>query len=153
MPWVRIDEDFPDHRKLAELGDYAPLCGWLFVCGLAYCNRQLTDGRIPWPHIPRLASFRRISIETGEVPGMAKFGDDIDADDLALRLIAVGLWEDHKTHIHVHDYHVYQPSRAEVEAEREQKRLAGRAGGIARAKRRAKQSAKRGANHDVKQSA
>jgi hypothetical protein len=137
MVWVRLDDSFPDHRKIAELGDYAPLCGWLFICGLAYCNRQLTDGLIPKGHVVRLSSFRRLSIETGGVPGMMSMGDDIDADTLALLLESVGLWEDRETHWYIHDYPDYQPTKAEVEAERANKQAAGRAGGQASAQARA----------------
>jgi hypothetical protein len=146
MVWVRLDDSFPDHRKIAELGDYAPLCGWLFICGLAYCNRQLTDGLIPKGHVVRLSSFRRLSIETGGVPGMMSMGDDIDADTLALLLESVGLWEDRETHWYIHDYPDYQPTKAEVEAERANKQAAGRAGGQARAERRGQAGAQAKSN-------
>ena len=36
MPWVRVDDHFPDHQKLAELGDLAPVGGWLALCGQAW---------------------------------------------------------------------------------------------------------------------
>jgi len=141
MVWVRLDDSFPDHRKLAELGDYAPVAGWLFICGLAYCNRQLTDGYIPKAHVIRLASFRHLGIETGGVKGLVSVGEDIDGDTLALLLESVGLWEDRDPYWYVHDYPDYQPTKAEVEAEREQKKAAGRAGGIAAATARAQASA------------
>lgn len=98
MAWVKLDDQFPDHWKLAELGEDAPLCGWLYVCGLAFCNRQLTDGRIPKAHVGRLMSVR--------------------AAELAERLVEVGLWEDADTHYVVHDYLDYQPTREKVLAER-----------------------------------
>ncbi len=118
MAWVKLDDGFPDHWKLAELGPYAPLCGWLYVCGLAYCNRQLTDGRIPKTHIKRLAGFDHLSIETGEIAGMASFGASIGPDLIADMLVRAGLWEDGGTHYQVHDYLTYQPSRESVLAER-----------------------------------
>ena len=44
MPWVRVDDHFNEHPKLAKVG---PL-GWgIWLAGLAYCNRNLTDGFIP----------------------------------------------------------------------------------------------------------
>ena len=145
MPWVKLDDHFPDHRKLAELGDYAPVCGWLYVCGLAYCNRQLTDGRIPKVHVHRLASFRHLSIETACVgpknAPIAAMGDDLDIEDLAEMLVDVGLWEDGDDAYLVHDYGEFQFSRVEVEAMREQRREAGRHGGLAKAKRDGKQVA------------
>ena len=149
MPWVRLDDNFPDHRKIAELGDYAPVAGWLFICGLAYCNRQLTDGFIPKQHVIRLASFRHLSIETAGVKGLVSMGEDIEADTLAELLEAVGLWEDRDTHWYIHDYSDYQPTKAEVEAEREQKRAAGRAGGLASGRARAKAGASAGGQADT----
>jgi hypothetical protein len=44
MPWVRLDEHFGEHPKVLAAG---PLAGWLYVMGLGYCNRNLTDGLIP----------------------------------------------------------------------------------------------------------
>lgn len=118
MAWVKLDDQFPDHRKLAELGAYAPLCGWLYVCGLAYCNRQLTDGLIPKAHVTRLAGFEHLSVETGEIPGMASFGETIETRQLADLLVQAGLWEDAGHQYRVHDYLDYQPSRESVIQER-----------------------------------
>ena len=44
MPWVRIDDGYADHPKMAAVG---PLGQALWLAGLAYCNRYLTDGFIP----------------------------------------------------------------------------------------------------------
>lgn len=97
MPWISIDDNFPDHPKVTAAG---PLAAWLHVCGMAYCGRYLTDGHIPARQIPRLA--------------------DLD-DPLALaeRLVEVGLWEEVEGGYLVHDYLKYNPSRAQVEAKRE----------------------------------
>lgn len=105
MPWVRLDDRFPDHGKLAECGVVQPLCGWLYVCGLAFCNRQLTDGRIPKAHVARLMSAHGLALVGG---------DSVNADFLAHRLVQVGLWEDAGDAYVVHDYLTYQPSRADV---------------------------------------
>ena len=132
MAWVRLDDGFPDHRKLAELGDYAPLCGWMFVCGLAWSNRQLTDGRLPKTLIPRLATFHHISLETGCVPGMATFGEDVSPEVLAKLLVRVGFWEDVGDAYLIHDFLEYQPSRAETLALRKERSQAGKTGAKAR---------------------
>ena len=116
--WVKVDDQFPDHIKLARLGRYTPLCGWLYVCGLAFCNRQLTDGRIPKLKIHSLTSFVGLGIETGCVPGMATVGEDVDITKVAHCLVAVGLWEEDEQDYIVHDYLDFQPSRDEVIAER-----------------------------------
>jgi hypothetical protein len=51
MPWVRIDDHFPDHPKIVSAG---PLGAWLYVAGLCYCNRLLTNGFIPVSQVARL---------------------------------------------------------------------------------------------------
>ena len=61
MPWVKLDENFPDHRKLAELGDLAPLAGWLFICGLASATANsrtggFQAGRAPTDDLLRLGA-------------------------------------------------------------------------------------------------
>lgn len=108
MPWVKLDDHFPDHAKLAECGVLHPLCGWLYVCGLAFCNRQLTDGRIPKEHVGRLMGTSRLTVQ----------GDPIQPEAIAHRLVSVGLWEDAGDAYLVHDYLGYQPSRASVLKER-----------------------------------
>lgn len=42
--WVRIADDFPEHPKIVGLSDSAFR---LYVSGLCYSGRYLTDGRIP----------------------------------------------------------------------------------------------------------
>lgn len=96
MPWVRLDEMFPEHPKvLAAGGDAA----WLHVCAIAYCNRHLTDGFVPAGMIQRL-SDRKKPLE------------------LVKRLIAQRMWEVASGGWQIHDFHEYQMSRAKVEEER-----------------------------------
>jgi len=96
MPWIRLDDQFPDHPKVIEAG---PLASWLYVCGIGYCNRLLTDGFIPLGQVRKLA--------------------DVDsAGELAARLVAVGLWDEAEGGYRIHDYLEYQPSAEEVKAER-----------------------------------
>jgi hypothetical protein len=47
MAWVLIDDNLPNHPKVARANSVAPLSGWLYVCGLAYCRRYHTGGAIP----------------------------------------------------------------------------------------------------------
>jgi hypothetical protein len=96
MTWVKLDDQFPDHPKVIEAG---PMASWLYVCGLAYANRFLTDGFIPERQAHRL----------------------VDLDDLAPmidRLVSVGLWEIVEGGYHIHDFLEYQPSAEKVKAER-----------------------------------
>jgi hypothetical protein len=95
MAWVRLDDEVAQHPKILRAG---PAAAWLWVCGLAYCSRHLTDG-----HVPREA------LVTFGVPG---------ANRLAVTLVQVGLWERSGEGFAVHDYHQYQPSRRQVSAKR-----------------------------------
>lgn len=72
MGWVYLDDRFPEHPKVEAAGDEA---AWLFVCGLAYVNRNNTGGIIPKLVVGRLTDLARV-----ERP--------------ALRLVKVGLWKD-----------------------------------------------------------
>jgi hypothetical protein len=107
MPWAKIDDGFTDHPKVVAAG---PLASWLFVCGLTYSARLLTDGFIP----------------TGQVRKLA----DVDgAMELAERLVTVGLWERCEGGFRIHDYLDYNPSKAQVLHTREVRAEAGSRGG------------------------
>lgn len=123
MAWVKIDDSFADHPKLAGAG---PLGMALQVAALCYCNRYLTDGFIPQAVAPRLLYFEGLA-EPGEVIG---------------RLIEAGIWIEVEGGYQIHDYLEYQPSKADIEATREQRREAGKKGGKAKGKQSAEQDAK-----------
>lgn len=96
MSWIKLDDQFPDHTKVMACG---PAAGWLYVCGLCYCGRMLTDGFIPQGQVRKLA--------------------DLDNPlELAARLVEHGLWERVKDGFLIHDYLEYNPSRQQVMAER-----------------------------------
>lgn len=99
MPWVKLDDHFDQHPKVAQLSDSAFA---LFVAGLAYCNRSLTDGFIP----------SRVGL------GQLRWADGNTAPPIR-ELEEVGLWEPVDGGWQVHDYDDYQPSRESVLAERE----------------------------------
>lgn len=107
MTWIKLDDKFPDHPKVAAAG---PMASWLYICGLAYANRLLTDGFLPCAVIRRLA-------------------DIDDADALAERLVSAALWERVEGGFRIHDYHDYQASRDHVRAVSEARAVAGRVGG------------------------
>lgn len=120
MPWSKIDDQFYDHPKTVAAG---PIGIALFVCGLSYCSRQLTDGFIAKAQVRRL----------------------IDVDDpyaVAEKLIEVGFWEQVNGGYQVHDYLEYNPSRGQVLELRKARVDAGRMGGVASGEARAKQKAK-----------
>lgn len=150
MPWVRIDEDFAQHPKVARAG---PLAMALQVAGLCYCNRNLTDGFVPWATAQTLLAWQTIDDEArihtiARTCGMS--GDDVTTGWVIDQLVAAGMWEPVAGGYLIHDYGDYQPSKADVEADREQKREAGRLGGQARAKQRGKRRAKQSAKHPPK---
>jgi hypothetical protein len=112
MPWVRIDEEFPHHPKVAPVG---PLGIALQVASLCYSNRYLTDGYIPYGAVRTLLDFNGLGENIGDN------GDtwvELNPMVIARRLVRVGMWEEVDGGFLIHDYHHYQPSRAQVEAER-----------------------------------
>lgn len=96
MTFLALDDQFPDHRKVAGLSDAAFR---LHVAGLAYCARHLTDGHIPGEEIPRLVRrFRKTAPS---------------------ELVDAGLWMPALNDYVVHDYLQWNPSREQVLARRE----------------------------------
>ena len=61
MSWVNMDDQFPDHKKVAGLSDGAFR---LHVAGICYCARHLTDGLIEAEEVPRLVrKYRKSSLD------------------------------------------------------------------------------------------
>jgi hypothetical protein len=150
MVWVRIDDHFDEHPKFAKAG---PLGMALWLAGLAYCNRTLTDGFIPWSVARALIAWEfldpaaskdgrrkryRIAMTCGVV------GDDVTSEFVIELLLTAGLWVEVDGGYRVHDYDQYQHTRERIEEERRLKQAAGQAGGKARAQARARASAKAG---------
>src|SRR3954469_25103259 len=108
MTWVRLDDQFPDHPKVVKAG---PLAGWLHVCGIAYCNRHLTDGFIPRGVAHRLTDFTNIGLELAGNE-MVAVGENVSCEWMAGVLVRVGLWKRVKDGYKIHDYLEYQPSKA-----------------------------------------
>ena len=96
MSWVKLDDQFTDHPKVIAAG---PMAGWLYVCGLTYCSRYLTDGFIPTAQVRRLADLK-------------------GTDRLASALVDAGLWDRCDGGYMVHDYLEYNPNAEKVRAER-----------------------------------
>jgi hypothetical protein len=95
MAWVRLDDQVPQHPKVLRAG---PSASWLWVCGIAYCSRHLTDGIIPAE-----------ALSTFGVPGARR---------LAARLVEIGLWHRAGSGFQVHDYHAYNDHAEDVKARR-----------------------------------
>lgn len=101
MTWVQIDDDYPDHPKVIGLSDAAFR---LHVRALCYCNRHLTDG----------------------VPAVAFWKGNEEARD---EFFGAGLLDHVRGVYRLHDFHLYQPSRAQILAKREKIHIARSAAG------------------------
>lgn len=145
MPWIKVDDHFDEHPKLAAAG---PLAWPLWLAGLAYCNRNLTDGFIPWSVATTLVSWEFLDAEgpvrvyIGSREMVSEEGA-VTAEYVISLLLGAGLWDEAKGGYRVHDFDHYQPTKAVIVAERAKKVAAGSAGGIAAATARAKARRKR----------
>lgn len=96
MPWVRLDDRFPSHRKVALLSDRAFR---LHVSAICWCAENLTDGHIADRELPLVARLRNVKAT-------------------AKQLQDAGLWDRSDSGWLIHDYLDYNPSRDQVLAER-----------------------------------
>ena len=94
MTWFRMDDSIYDHPKM---DDVSLAAAGLWALAGTYCARHLTDGVVSLRAIQRLG------------------GDAV----LAAELVAAGLWRATSDGWIFHDWHDYQPSRADILAERE----------------------------------
>ena len=105
MPWVRLDDQFPQHPKVLAVG---PLGMAMQVAGLCYCNRYLTDGYIPIAAVPSLLD---LNLHGG------------DYIPIVTKLVDKGLWKPAKDGYKIHNYFLYQMSKKDVLKEREKARV------------------------------
>jgi hypothetical protein len=118
MSWIKLDDHFADHPKIAVAG---PLAAWLHVKALVYCGRYLTDGKIPFAIVVSLVDWATdgVMIET------SNFSADTPTNTgLAARLCEAGLWHEVEGGFEIHDYLEWNPSRSEVLADRERQKAA-----------------------------
>lgn len=92
MPWVKLDDRFPSHRKVALLSDRAFR---LHVSAICWCAENLTDGRIGDRELPLVAHIRGIKA-------------------IAKQLEDAGVWDRIEDGWAIHDYLDYNPSREQV---------------------------------------
>jgi hypothetical protein len=119
VPWIKLDDQFIDHPKIVGLSNAAFR---LWLAGLSYSARHLTDGAIPAPGVRTLTSIRYPLKASRE-------------------LLDAGLWELNEGVYWIHDYLDYQPSKAETLSIREKRSDAGSRGGRASAQAKRKQVA------------
>lgn len=112
MPWVKVDDQFQDHPKFLDVSLAAV---GLWVAGLAYCSRYLTDGKMSSSAVRRLGGTKKLCDE----------------------LQAVGLWTTTTDGgWQIHDYLQYNPSSDQVRDLREKRAEAGKRGGEARGRQK-----------------
>ncbi len=93
MTWVKFSDDTPTHPKIVGLSDYAIACWFRALC---YSAQHLTDGHIP-DAAAKILTTKRVSWTELEQAGLA---------------------HSNGTGWVLHDYTDYQPTKAQVEAER-----------------------------------
>lgn len=125
MPWVRLDDRFPSHRKVALLSDRAFR---LYVAALCWSSENLTEGRISDRELPHVARLRGIKTAAKE-------------------LEAARLWDRAGDGWDIHDFLEYNPDRARVQADREANAARQKAW---RDRKRAEREAKRAAEEDAR---
>ena len=97
MAWFKVDDQFYDHPKVADL----PLSAiGLWIKAGSYCARYETDGSLTSARVQPLGGRTR------------------DAD----RLVEAGLWHRVDGGYQFHDWDQYQPTKAQQDAEREKAR-------------------------------
>jgi hypothetical protein len=96
MPWVKLDDRFPSHRKIALLSDRAFR---LHISAICWCSENLTDGRITDRELTLVAHIRGLKAT-------------------AKQLEDAGLWDRTDDGWAIHDFLDYNPSRDQVIAER-----------------------------------
>jgi hypothetical protein len=123
MAWVKVDDHIDEHPKIQRAG---PLGLALYVAGLCYCNRNLTDGFIPRAKALSLLSWEFYGpVErTGHHEGQYKVhtvaivsgfgGDDVTSEQVIDRLVGAGLWDEVEDGYLIHDYLEHQSSRDEI---------------------------------------
>lgn len=114
--WSRLDDALLDHRKVFDAGDRIGKNGpaialGLYVIGLMWTNKQLSDGFLPLPVVKR---FRHCDKPLA----------------MAQALVKAHLWDEVEGGFKIHDFHDMNDSAREVrqrqKEDRERKRKGGR---------------------------
>ncbi len=109
MTFLKLDVGFADHPRVAMLKDRSFRA---HLSALLHCKAYQTDGAIV-STLPRQWRLRRAHID---------------------ELVSAGLWEVTPSGWQIHDWHDYNPSRAELSELRSKRQAAGRKGGRSRSK-------------------
>lgn len=111
MSWVRLDDQFPDHPKVAGLSNEA-FC--LHVTAMCWTAKQQTDGKLPSIVLRRLAWRCQ------------------DPATAATELEMAGVWDKTPEGWEIHDFLDYNPTKEQVAELAAKRSAAGTAGAMAR---------------------
>ena len=134
MSWARLDDVFPEHRKLTEQDDALVEVGVSVVLtalqtrAICYCSRNLTDGFLPTAALSSILA---------EVPGTDWPSRMVDAglwhrasalcercDKLMRKAMRLAQAPHTKRGFYVHDFLDYNPSKSEREKLVRQRKVA-----------------------------
>ena len=115
MPWVRLDDQFTEHRKYHGSGNLSPLLLALQVAALCYCARHLTDGFMTTAQAKALALQWTEGITVADDNGHAL---DMTPAIMLQAMVDAGLWDKVPRGYAIHDYAHFQPTREQVEQQR-----------------------------------
>jgi hypothetical protein len=116
--WVKVDDGFPEHAKVLRAAQALDSTGAgalgrvvaVWLVGMCYANRNLTDGFLPLPVVRTWTLFDKKPMA------------------VVAALLVAGLLEEVPGGYQFHDYEHYQPSASTVkskrDADRKRKRLA-----------------------------
>ena len=110
MSWVKIDDQYADHPKVAAVG---PLGMALHVAAMCYCAKYLTDGFVPDAILPRLINWDGISVVRN---GVTNAVSNVEVTE---EVTDAGLFDKVDGGVMVHDYLMYNPTREQALAERQ----------------------------------
>jgi hypothetical protein len=94
--YMRIRTGVPREPKFVAS---TPEANWFWLCGIAYCRESSHDGRLPRVIVPTLC------------PGVSPRR----AMAAAEKLVEVALWDRDGQDYRVHDYNVWNPTKAEID--------------------------------------
>lgn len=97
VSWAKLDDNLPNNPKIVGL---TPTARWLFICGICYSARNLTDGAL---------TGRTVKVLLAEASASKKHVEE---------LFAAGLWDRAGDGFLIHDYLEYNPRKDEVLEER-----------------------------------
>lgn len=104
MTWFRVDDAFAEHPKLEALEALGPetwsRCIAVWIAAGCYCARHTTDGAISRARLGRITPLGRDALAAAE------------------HLVEAGLWDATDDGFVFHDWSDYQPTKAELEADR-----------------------------------